>query len=148
MFSVAKNNRKFLALLLFVKSICKFKAMTEEEAFEKVYSRRTSAMGTSLINEQDRDLGFGDKVAREILREAGNELGTAACAVIKKLKLQRSKIPIGLVGSVFRSGNLVTDPLLQTVQRIAPKAYLLDKIIIPAYSAAQMAYENNGNGRR
>ena len=90
----------------------------------------------------------GDKVAREILREAGNELGTAACAVIKKLKLQRSKIPIGLVGSVFRSGNLVTDPLLQTVQRIAPKAYLLDKIIIPAYSAAQMAYETGGNGRK
>jgi inward rectifier potassium channel len=39
--------------------------MTEEEAFEKVSSRRTSAMGTSLLTEQDRDLGFGDKVARE-----------------------------------------------------------------------------------
>lgn len=39
--------------------------MTEDEAFEKVYSRRTSAMGTSLADEQDRDLGFGDKVARE-----------------------------------------------------------------------------------
>lgn len=39
--------------------------MTEEEAFEKVYSRRASSMGTSLKSEQDRDLGFGDKVARE-----------------------------------------------------------------------------------
>jgi inward rectifier potassium channel len=39
--------------------------MTEEEAFDKVRSRRTSAMGTSLLTEQDRDLGFGDKVARE-----------------------------------------------------------------------------------
>jgi N-acetylglucosamine kinase-like BadF-type ATPase len=88
----------------------------------------------------------GDKVALDILREAGLELGTAACAVIRKLKLQRSKFPIGMVGSVFRSGNLVTDSLLQTVQAIAPKAYLLDKIIIPAHSAAQMAYEMNGNG--
>jgi len=39
--------------------------MTEEEALEEVYSRRSSAMGTSLVSEQDRDLGFGDKVARE-----------------------------------------------------------------------------------
>jgi N-acetylglucosamine kinase-like BadF-type ATPase len=88
----------------------------------------------------------GDKVAVEILSEAGRELGIAAAAVIKKLKLQRSKIPIGLVGSVFRSGNLVTDSLLQTVHSIAPKAFLVDKIIQPAHSAAQIAFENNGNG--
>ncbi len=39
--------------------------MTEEEALKTVYSSRASAMGTSLENENDRDLGFGDKVARE-----------------------------------------------------------------------------------
>jgi len=88
----------------------------------------------------------GDRVALEILREAGFELGMAASAVIKKLKLQRAKVPIGLVGSVFQSGNLVTDSLLQTVHKIAPKAFLLDKIIKPAHSAAQMAFEQNGNG--
>jgi N-acetylglucosamine kinase-like BadF-type ATPase len=88
----------------------------------------------------------GDEVALEILREAGFELGTAACAVIKKLNLQRSKVPIGKVGSVFQSGSLVTDSLLKTVHTIAPKAYLLDKIIVPAHSAAEMAHEMNGNG--
>ena len=90
----------------------------------------------------------GDKVAIEVLREAGLELGTAAAAVIKKLKLQRGKIPIGLVGSVFRSGNLVTDSLLQTVHAIAPKAFLVEEIIQPAHSAAQIAFENNGNGEK
>ena len=39
--------------------------MTEEEALRTVYSPRASAMGTSLTDERDRDLGFGDKVARE-----------------------------------------------------------------------------------
>jgi inward rectifier potassium channel len=39
--------------------------MPEDEALKTVYSRRTSAMGTSLVDESDRDLGFGDKVARE-----------------------------------------------------------------------------------
>ncbi len=88
----------------------------------------------------------GDKVAVEILREAGAELGIAARAVIKNLNLQRGKVPIGLVGSVFKSGNLVTDSLLQTVHTFAPKAFLVDKIIQPAHSAAQIAFENNGSG--
>src|SRR5262249_47636794 len=39
--------------------------MTEEEVFKNLYSRRVSSMGTSLEDEHDRDLGFGDKVARE-----------------------------------------------------------------------------------
>ncbi len=88
----------------------------------------------------------GDKVALEILREAGFELGTAACAVIKNLKLERAKVPIGKVGSVFKSGKLVTDSLLKTVHTLAPKAFLLDQIIVPAHSAAEMAHEMNGNG--
>jgi N-acetylglucosamine kinase-like BadF-type ATPase len=83
----------------------------------------------------------GDQVALEVLQEAGFELGLAAAAVIKKLKLQRAKIPIGLVGSVFKSGKMITDSLLETVHTVAPKAYLLDKIIIPAHSAAEMAFE-------
>lgn len=39
--------------------------MTEEEALDKIFSRRSSAMGTSVMTDEDRDLGFGDKVARE-----------------------------------------------------------------------------------
>lgn len=50
--------------------------MTEEEALKTVYSRRGSAMGTSLMNEQDRDLGFGDKVARETRLRFLNRDGT------------------------------------------------------------------------
>jgi inward rectifier potassium channel len=50
--------------------------MTEEEAFEKARSRRTSAMGTSLLTEQDRDLGFGAKVARETRMRFLNRDGT------------------------------------------------------------------------
>ncbi len=86
----------------------------------------------------------GDEVAIEILREAGNELGVAAKAVIEKLGLKRSKVPIGLVGGVFKSGALITDSLLARVHQIAPKAYLFDKMTAPAYSAARMAFEVSG----
>ena len=83
----------------------------------------------------------GDKIAIEILREAGVELGSAVNAVIKKLKLKNKKIPIGQVGSIFRAGRLLTDSLLAAVHEFAPKAFLADPLLQPASAAAQMAFE-------
>jgi N-acetylglucosamine kinase-like BadF-type ATPase len=85
-----------------------------------------------------------DEVAAEILAEAGRELGLAASAVIKKLKLQRRKFPIGKVGSVFKSGELITQPLLAKVQEIAPKAFMSETNKTPAFAAALMAWQNYG----
>ena len=53
----------------------------------------------------------GDKIAREIIADAGRELGTAAVAVLKKLGLQKQKVPIGCVGGVFNAGRLLTKPM-------------------------------------
>jgi len=83
----------------------------------------------------------GDKIAVEILREAGFELGLAANAVIKKLNLQRGKVPIGYVGSIFRAGELITSSLLETVHSLAPKAYLAEPILQPAIAAARVAFD-------
>jgi N-acetylglucosamine kinase-like BadF-type ATPase len=84
----------------------------------------------------------GDEIAVEILKEAGFELGLSACAVIKKLKLEKKKVPIGCVGSIFKAGRLLTDSLLKTVHSFAPKAFLAEPKISPAQAAAQMAFEN------
>lgn len=94
----------------------------------------------------------GDAVATDILMEAGSELGLAACAVIEKLGLARTKVPIGCVGSVFKAGRLLTEPMLETVRTIAPKAFLTEPEMQPANAAAHMALLNaqsagrNGNG--
>ena len=90
----------------------------------------------------------GDEVAVEIMREAGAELGLAASTVIKKLKLERRKVPIGSVGSIFKSGRLLTDSLLQTVQKFAPKAFLAETKLSPAEAAAEMAFQNHKNGAK
>lgn len=92
-----------------------------------------------LVSEAAQD---GDEVAREVLREAGYELGLAAKAVIERLRLQRSNVRIGLVGSVFKSGIMVTDPLLEAVRKVAPKAHLFGEMTDPAVSAARIAFEN------
>jgi len=90
----------------------------------------------------------GDKIAIEILNESGLELGLAVNAVIKKLNLQTKKIPIGYVGSIFRAGELITDSLLETVHRFAPKAYLSEPLLQPARAAAQAAFEMYRKGEK
>lgn len=94
----------------------------------------------------------GDAVAVNIMQEAGTELGLAACAVIEKLGLAKTKVSIGCVGSVFRAGELLTKPMIDTVRTVAPKAFLTEPEISPAHAAALMALEsqrvsNNGDGR-
>ena len=91
----------------------------------------------------------GDKTAIAIIKDAGCELGLAASAVINKLKLHDSKVPIGCVGSVFNAGKLLTVPLLEKVREVAPKAFLKDPQVIPSVAAAMMALERptNGNSR-
>lgn len=90
----------------------------------------------------------GDEIALEIMKEAGFELGLAAFAVIKKLNLEKKKVPIGCVGSIFKAGDLLTGSLLKTVHSFAPKAFLAKPKLSPAEAAAQMAFGNFRNGKK
>jgi len=85
----------------------------------------------------------GDPVALGIINDAGRELGVAACAVIKKLHLERRKIPIGCVGSIFRAGELIKSPMADTIKAVAPKAFLTEPEMVPAHAAALMALKNS-----
>lgn len=84
----------------------------------------------------------GDKIAREIIADSGRELGTAAVAVLKKLGLQKQKVPIGCVGGVFNAGKLLTKPMNEIIAKHAPKAYLTDPQMPPSHAAALMAMKN------
>lgn len=84
----------------------------------------------------------GDKVAIEIIRDAGRELGTAAAAVLKRLNLEDREIPIGCVGSVFKAGNLLTDPMGEIIKSADPYAYLTEPQMPPAHAAALLAMNN------
>jgi N-acetylglucosamine kinase-like BadF-type ATPase len=88
----------------------------------------------------------GDKVAAGILEDAGEELGTAAAAVIRSLGLTRKKVPIGCVGSVFKAGELLTQPMTRIIAKAAPKAYLIEPKMQPSHAAALMAMKNGNNG--
>jgi N-acetylglucosamine kinase-like BadF-type ATPase len=84
----------------------------------------------------------GDKVAREIVVNAGRELGVAAVAVIRKLRMGRERFQVGYVGGVFAAGDLLLGPLREEIKRVAPNAFLAPPKLLPALAAARMAREH------
>lgn len=129
-----------------------FRASTPENLIVAIYSPQVDntriAGFAEFVVEAAQE---GDAVAKSILEEAGSELGLAACAVIEKLGLTRSSVPIGCVGSVFKAGDLLKKPMLKTVRTVAKKAFLTEPEMPPAHAAALMAMKNfsaSSNGKK
>ncbi len=80
-----------------------------------------------------------DAVARAIITEAGQELGIAAVAVIRQLKMESMSFQIGYVGGIFHARELILKPLRAEIASVAPKAFLAPPPIAPAEAAARMA---------
>lgn len=147
--SVAKaSDGRGIATLLSERAAEYFRASGPENLIVAIYSpqvdnTRIAGFARHVV-EAARE---GDAVATQILSEAGYELGLAACAVIEKLGLKRSKVPIGCVGSIFNAGPLLTDPMIRTVHTVAPKAFLTQPEMPPAQAAALMASLSSGGSR-
>lgn len=83
----------------------------------------------------------GDQVARQILLEAGTELGKAAVTVIRKLKMEGERFQVAFVGGVFTAGELVIAPLRNEIARVARKAFIAEPRFSPTIAAGRMAQE-------
>ena len=114
----------------------------------------TAIYAPTITNE--RLAGFGrdvvaaakakDRIAREILAEGGRELGLAAVAVIRTLKLEDEEFPVGYVGGVFaNAGELVLASMREEIKEVAPNAYLEPPQFTPAVAAARMAHDHLNN---
>lgn len=107
----------------------------------------TAIYAPTMTNE--RIAGFGkivietakrrDPVARSILNEAGRELGLAAEAVIRNLRMEREAFRVGYVGGVFNAGEMLLTPLRETISSVAPRARLAPPPMSPTLAAASMA---------
>ncbi|HEV2801318.1 MAG TPA: BadF/BadG/BcrA/BcrD ATPase family protein [Pyrinomonadaceae bacterium] len=82
-----------------------------------------------------------DAVAAAIIADAGRELASMACTVIRKLRMERERFQVAHVGGVFSAGELVLAPLRAGIKRLAPQAFLAPPQLSPALAAATMARE-------
>jgi N-acetylglucosamine kinase-like BadF-type ATPase len=111
----------------------------------------TAIYAPTMTNE--RIAGFGkhvieaatqhDEVARQIMADGGVELGMAAVAVIRNLKLEKEHFQVAYVGGVFTSAcELILRSMRQEIQNVAPGAFLAPPRFAPAVAAARMAREH------
>ena len=82
----------------------------------------------------------GDGVAQEIIREMGYQEGRYASAIIRRLGMEREKVPLVLIGSVFRTRSpYILEPYLAAVQEVCPDAYLVIPDKAPVMGAIRIA---------
>lgn len=86
----------------------------------------------------------GDKVARNILSEAGKELGLAATAVIKGLRMEKESFDVAPVGGVFKAGALILNSFEEVVMKTAPKCRIVSPRFEPVVGAVLMALREIG----
>jgi N-acetylglucosamine kinase-like BadF-type ATPase len=84
----------------------------------------------------------GDLVARNILADAGRELGKAAVAVIRRLKMEHERFQVAFVGGVFAAGEFVIAPLREDLAQIAKKAFIAPPNFSPTVAAGRLAQEH------
>ena len=118
-----------------------FKVTTPDDLSTAIYSPamtndRLAGFGRDVV----RVARAGDEVAVEILQEAGEELGIAAVAVIKKLRMQNEKFPVAIVGGVYGAGNLVLDSMRDEIEKTAQHGVISEPLFPPVVAAARLAH--------
>ncbi|MBO3840212.1 MAG: BadF/BadG/BcrA/BcrD ATPase family protein [Thermoproteota archaeon] len=120
-------------------------AKTPDEIIWHVYTKGMSivefARLAPLVSEAARN---GDRVAIGILRDAAKELANTLGGVIRKLRMEDDEFPIGLIGGVFKAGELITNPLKDEIKKLAPHAYLTSPRFPPVAGACLIALEKMG----
>lgn len=86
----------------------------------------------------------GDPVANDLVRWAGAELGEMAKAVIRQLDFENIEFEIALIGSMFKSGDILINPMRETVHALAPKAKLIPAEVRPVLGAVLLGMEASG----
>ena len=81
----------------------------------------------------------GEPFAIELFQAAAHELAFQVNAIIRLLDLKQSRFHVLLYGGVFRSGNVVAEPLKQAVLEYAPEAQFLPAVKCTVIGSAALA---------
>ncbi|MCX8188124.1 MAG: hypothetical protein N3F64_00255 [Nitrososphaeria archaeon] len=110
---------KTVLLKLFMESL---NAKDFDDFIQKIYENTEKTRVASLAPVVVKACIMGDSVARDILRRAGEELSLLAVSVARKLGMDNSKVIIGCVGGVFKSGLIVWRYFRHYVKSFLPYA--------------------------
>ncbi len=126
------------------KAACEFfQVATPDDLSTAIYAPSMTNDRIAAFSKQVIDAARnGDQVAREILEDAGKELGRAAITVIRKLKMDQDRFQVTFLGGVFAAGEFVIAPLREQIMRVAKRAFIANPSFSPTVAAGRMAQEH------
>ncbi len=86
----------------------------------------------------------GDEVAGEIIRWAGQQLGSMAIGVIHQLGFESLAFEVILVGSMYDGGEILIEPMTETIHSVAPLAKLIQLNTLPAVGGVLLGMDTIG----
>lgn len=86
----------------------------------------------------------GDRVAQDLIRWAGQELGSLAVGIIRQLEFQDQPVEVVLTGSLFRGGAMLIRPMEETVLAEAPRARFVHLTAPPVVGGVLLGMERVG----
>jgi len=117
------------------------KVKNKEDLIKKIYSKNpieAVAPISILVNEAGKK---NDKIAKDILIKAGQELALTAKTAIKKLSFQKTEFPVVLTGSMFNS-KIISETVKKEIKKFAPQAKFILPKAEPVVGAVKMAMRN------
>jgi N-acetylglucosamine kinase-like BadF-type ATPase len=67
----------------------------------------------------------GDAAAMEVVQGSGEELGWIAISIARQIEMENEEVEIVQSGSVFKAGELITEPMRTLVKKYIPKAKMI-----------------------
>jgi N-acetylglucosamine kinase-like BadF-type ATPase len=87
----------------------------------------------------------GDRVALDLVRTAGQDLGASLSAVLQQLNWPAGEqIPVAGLGSMFEAGQIMIEPMRQVILANEPRVMLVKPKHTPSYGAVLLALRSIG----
>ena len=83
----------------------------------------------------------GDPVACELLRWAGEGLADLAAGVIRQIEIEQEQFEVVLVGSLFKGGPMLIEPMRAALLKVAPGASLVRLTTPPVVGGVLLGME-------
>lgn len=87
----------------------------------------------------------GDAVAIDCIRWAGEELASMVCGVARQLNFEDLEFEVVMIGSMFKGGKLIREPLSEAVWQVAPRATFVRLAAPPVVGGVLLGMQVSGH---
>lgn len=118
----------------------KFSLENPRQLVDIAYGRKLTVQEIASITELvSKSASMGDKVAIQILKEAGEKLAEMIYTVIKKLAIKDKVIPIYYTGGVFKTGKYILKPIEEKLREKQVQVKLKKPFLKPVVGSLMLA---------